>query len=85
MDNWWVEGGDEVLVEDGRLLVEADLRGDPAHGIAGAVGLLVLLMVWRWFTREEVREWLRKHLLESASLWDSAYRRALGARMRELR
>ena len=32
------------------------------HGIkwylAGAMGLLVLLMIWRWFTRDEVREWL---------------------------
>ena len=26
--------------------------------LAGAMGLLVLLMVWRWFTREEVKEWL---------------------------
>lgn len=24
MDNWWVEGGQEVSVEDGRLLVKAD-------------------------------------------------------------
>ena len=33
------------------------------HGIkwhlAGAMGLLVLLMVWRWFSREEVKEWMR--------------------------
>ncbi|MGB2819831.1 MAG: permease [Phycisphaerae bacterium] len=32
------------------------------HGIkwhlAGAMGLAVLLMLWRWFTREEVKEWL---------------------------
>ena len=32
------------------------------HGIkwhlAGAMGLGVLLMLWRWFTREEVKEWL---------------------------
>ncbi len=32
------------------------------HGLkwylAGAMGLLVLLMVWRWFTREEVKEWM---------------------------
>ena len=32
------------------------------HGIkwylAGAMGLAVLLMVWRWFSREEVKEWL---------------------------
>jgi len=33
------------------------------HGIkwylAAACGLAVLLMVWRWFTREEVKEWMR--------------------------
>ena len=23
------------------------------------MGLLVLLMVWRWFTRDEVRQWMR--------------------------
>jgi uncharacterized protein len=32
------------------------------HGIkwylAGAAGLVVLLMTWRWFTREETREWM---------------------------
>lgn len=32
------------------------------HGIkwllAGAAGLIVLLMVWRWFSRDEVRDWL---------------------------
>ncbi len=26
--------------------------------LAGAMGLLVLLMVWRWFTRDEVRAWM---------------------------
>jgi len=33
------------------------------HGIkwilAGSVGLLVVLMVWRWFSRTEIEEWLR--------------------------
>jgi hypothetical protein len=32
------------------------------HGIrwylAGVMGLAVLLMLWRWFTREETREWM---------------------------
>jgi uncharacterized protein len=32
------------------------------HGIkwylAGVMGILVLLMVWRWFTREEIRDWM---------------------------
>ncbi len=27
--------------------------------LAGAMGLLVLFMVWRWFTRDEVREWMQ--------------------------
>mgnify|MGYP001049712158 CR=1 FL=1 len=27
--------------------------------LAGAMGLLVLLMVWRWFSREEVVQWMR--------------------------
>jgi uncharacterized membrane protein YraQ (UPF0718 family) len=27
--------------------------------LAGAMGLLVLLMVWRWFSREEVKEWMQ--------------------------
>jgi len=33
------------------------------HGIkwylAGAMGLLVLLMVWRWFSPQEVKQWMR--------------------------
>jgi uncharacterized membrane protein YraQ (UPF0718 family) len=33
------------------------------HGIkwylAGLMGLLVLLMVWRWFTQDEVKQWMR--------------------------
>ncbi len=32
------------------------------HGIkwhlAGAMGVVLLLMLWRWFTRDEIREWL---------------------------
>ena len=27
--------------------------------LAGAMGLAVLLMVWRWFERDELREWMR--------------------------
>lgn len=27
--------------------------------LAGAMGLAVLLMVWRWFSRAEVRQWMR--------------------------
>jgi hypothetical protein len=27
--------------------------------LAGAMGLLVLLMVWRWFSRDEIKEWMR--------------------------
>ncbi len=27
--------------------------------IAGFMGLLVLLMVWRWFSRDEVKEWMK--------------------------
>lgn len=27
--------------------------------LAGAFGLLVLLMVWRWFSRDEVRQWMQ--------------------------
>ena len=26
--------------------------------LAGAMGILILLMLWRWFTREETKEWL---------------------------
>lgn len=33
------------------------------HGVkwylAGAMGLLVLLMVWRWFSRQEIKQWLQ--------------------------
>jgi uncharacterized membrane protein YraQ (UPF0718 family) len=33
------------------------------HGVkwylAGAMGLLVLLMVWRWFSADEIKEWMR--------------------------
>jgi len=39
------------------------------HGVkwylAGAMGLMVLLMVWRWFSRDEVEQWLR-------ATWDFA-------------
>ena len=39
------------------------------HGIkwylAGGMGLAVLLMVWRWFGRDEVRQWMR-------ATWDFA-------------
>lgn len=31
--------------------------------LAGAMGVLVLLMAWRWFSRGEIRDWLR-------STWD---------------
>jgi uncharacterized membrane protein YraQ (UPF0718 family) len=27
--------------------------------LAGGMGLLVLLMVWRWFSRDEVKQWMR--------------------------
>jgi len=27
--------------------------------LAGAMGLLVLLMVWRWFSRDEIKEWMQ--------------------------
>ncbi len=33
--------------------------------LAGAMGLAVLLMVWRWFEREEIKEWL-------SNTWDFA-------------
>lgn len=33
--------------------------------LAGALGLVVLLMVWRWFDREEVAEWMH-------NTWDFA-------------
>ncbi len=33
--------------------------------LAGAMGLAVLLMVWRWFEREEVKEWMH-------NTWDFA-------------
>jgi uncharacterized membrane protein YraQ (UPF0718 family) len=33
------------------------------HGVkwylAGAMGLILLLMVWRWFSREEVKQWMQ--------------------------
>ena len=27
--------------------------------LAGAMGILVLLMVWRWFSREEIKQWMQ--------------------------
>ncbi len=33
--------------------------------LAGAMGLLLLLMLWRWFTKDEVKEWL-------TNTWDFA-------------
>ena len=47
----------------------AEVRSRPGfvmtvHGmkwwLAGAMGVLVLLMTWRWCSRDEVREWLRE-------------------------
>ena len=46
----------------------AEVRNKPGfvmtvHGVkwwlAGAMGVLVLLMTWRWFSREEIKEWMR--------------------------
>jgi hypothetical protein len=37
----------------------------PAMFFAGAMGLAVLAMLWRWFSRDEVKDWLR-------ATWDFA-------------
>jgi uncharacterized membrane protein YraQ (UPF0718 family) len=62
---------DGRLGTDVRRLARSDIaRVEPkpglvmtVHGIkwylAGAMGLAVLAMVWRWFSREEVRQWMR--------------------------
>jgi len=62
---------DGQLSTDVRRLNMADVAGvEPVpgfvmtvHGLkwyfAGAMGLAVLVMLWRWFTRGEVREWMR--------------------------
>ena len=60
-----------LKVGDKITLAKADIAGiEEAHNwvmtvyhakwyLAGATGLVVLLMVWRWFDRGEVREWMR--------------------------
>ena len=48
---------------DVRTLVPVEGFVMTVHGIkwylAGACGLAVLLMAWRWFDRSEIREWMR--------------------------
>jgi uncharacterized membrane protein YraQ (UPF0718 family) len=68
---------DGRLSTDVRRLSRADVRVvEPVPGfvmtvhglkwyLAGAMGLAVLMMLWRWFSREEVRDWLR-------ATWDFA-------------
>jgi len=68
---------DGSLSPDMQRLSRADIRSVEAergfvmtvHGIkwylAGAMGLAVLLMVWRWFPREEVTQWMQ-------ATWDFA-------------
>ena len=62
---------DGNLATDVRRLSRADIRTvEPVpgftmtvHGLkwyfAGGMGLAVLVMLWRWFTRDEVREWMQ--------------------------
>jgi hypothetical protein len=55
---------DQIIIPKGRLerlereqsltLTVAQVK----FYIAGAILLLILLMLWRWFTREEINEWL---------------------------
>lgn len=68
---------DGRLSTDVRRLARADIRSvEPVPGfvmtvhglkwyLAGAMGLAVLVMLWRWFSRDEVREWLQ-------ATWDFA-------------
>jgi hypothetical protein len=62
---------DGQLSTDVRRLSRADIQTvEPVPGfvmtvhglkwyLAGAMGLAVLVMLWRWFTRDEVKEWLQ--------------------------
>lgn len=68
---------DGRLSTDVRRLARADIRSvEPVPGfvmtvhglkwyLAGAMGLAILVMLWRWFSRDEVREWLQ-------ATWDFA-------------
>jgi len=68
---------DGQLSTDVRRLSRADIQTvEPVpgfvmtvHGLkwyfAGAMGLAILAMLWRWFTRDEVREWMQ-------ATWDFA-------------
>lgn len=68
---------DGQLSTDVRRLARADIRSvEPVpgftmtvHGLkwyfAGAMGLAVLAMLWRWFTRDEVKQWMQ-------ATWDFA-------------
>jgi len=67
-------GPDGRLVPETRRLARAEIASiapvpsltASIHGVkwylAGTMGLLVLLMVWRWFSFEEVKEWMRATL-----------------------
>ncbi|NOZ01426.1 MAG: permease, partial [Deltaproteobacteria bacterium] len=48
---------------DVKALVPVPSLTTTVHGIkwylAGLMGLFVLLMTWRWFSRQEVKEWMR--------------------------
>ncbi|MCX5671008.1 MAG: permease [Planctomycetota bacterium] len=68
---------DGRLVPDVRRLALADVRDVKpvpsftmtVHGLkwylAGAMGLAVLVMLWRWFSRDEVKQWMQ-------ATWDFA-------------
>jgi uncharacterized membrane protein YraQ (UPF0718 family) len=50
-----------------KSIVEVPSFSQSIHGVkwylAGLMGMLILLMVWRWFSRDEVKEWMQ-------STWD---------------
>ncbi len=57
--------GDRLTLAKGEIVSMEEAQGwvmDVYHAkwrLAGLMGVAVLLMLWRWFGREEIREWLR--------------------------
>jgi uncharacterized membrane protein YraQ (UPF0718 family) len=52
----WFET-DDVTTAQGQSF--SQIVHDVKWYLAGAMGLCVLLMVWRWFSRDEVKEWMQ--------------------------
>ena len=56
--DWFDTTTKDAAVVDPEPGISAAIYSIKWH-LAGAMGLLVLLMIWRWFSRAEVKDWMR--------------------------